>query len=382
MFMRGAVVLGVVIIINLVLSPFAQAQTSDQNKQGGGTTTGNPKLGGGTTTGNPKLVDTNIPGVRAFAVPPADFSINTASDEELNAYGIPPRPDEKQNPHEHADWLRKYSKTRIMPSLVLKPNVFHGVAEIKKVETKSPTLQISHSNNWSGYVITDSTNMFKTPNTRISAVFPQPKAVTGCTPTGPGDYHASFWVGIDGWQSNDVLQVGTELDMNCASGVNNYGWIEWFDTVNKYPEIQINNLPVGPGDLVEADVWLEAVSPGVLYYALFFSVGAQYVLLSLTPPPGVTLSGNCIEWIAERPTINGVYANLTNYLLMPWFSVNTNMPSAGLQIRPSNLPPTSTLVEVVMDQGSNTGVSTPTFYAGSWPSQWDDGIVFSTMLPY
>jgi hypothetical protein len=370
---RGAVALSVIITINIVLSMLAsaQSQTPDQN---------NDVQGGGTTGGNPHLMETSIPGVRAFAIPPNDFSVNTASDQELKDYGIPPRPDGKWDPQEYANWLRKYSKTRVVPELILKPNVSNTIADIKKVETKSRTLQTASSNNWSGYVITDSTNMFKTTGTRISAVFPQPKAVTGCT-MGPGDYHASFWVGIDGWGSNDVLQVGTELDLNCGSGTNNYGWIEWFDTVNKRPQIQIGSLPVGPGDLVEADVWLEASSA----YVLFFSVGAKYVLLSLTPPPGVSLIGNCIEWIAERTSINNVPGNLTNYLAMPWFHVDTTIPSTPsglLQVRPSNLPSTSTLVVVVMYQGSNTGVSRPTSYAGSYPNQWDDGIVFITQLPY
>jgi len=352
-------------------STFAQSQTSEQGSV----------QGGGTTAGNPKLVETGIPGVRALALPPAGFSIKTATDEELNAYGIPPRPNEDKNPQEYGDWLRKFSKTRIMPELKINPNVVHAPAAIKKIETKTPSNQIAYSDNWSGYVITDPTNMFRTPGTRISAVFPQPKAISGCT-MGPGDYHASFWVGIDGWGSNDVLQVGTELELNCGSGVNNYGWIEWYDSVNKNPEIQITNMPVGPGDLVEADVWLEDNGFGGNAYVLLFSVGAQMVGLSLSPPPGVALIGNCVEWIAERPTVNGAYSNLTNFLLMPWFSVNTVVPANGLQVRPSKLPLTSTLFTVNMDQSPHVGVSRPLLYPGSYPDQWDDGILFVTTLPY
>jgi hypothetical protein len=196
--------------------------------------------------------------------------------------------------------------------------------------------------------ITDSTNMFKTPGTRISAIFPQPKGISPNCYSIAGEYHASFWVGIDGWGSNDVLQVGTELALICGSGTYNYFWIEWFDTINKNPEIQITNLPVGPGDLADAEVWLETIGGTISYTLLAFS-GTQYVALSLSPPPGVTLVGNSVEWIAERPQINGVLANLTNFLLMPWFGVNTVLypPNGLLQVRPSTFPSTSILARLM-----------------------------------
>lgn len=336
---------------------------------------------GGTGTGNPKLVQTSVPGVHAFAVPPKEFSLLTASDAELRDYGIWPRPDRLRAPTEYDAWVRTFSKTRIIPEVRTNPSVVHMPADIKKTTFINPYSAMSISNNWSGYVITDTRNVFSTPGTRISAIFPQPKAVSGCT-QGPKDYHSSYWVGIDGWNSNDVLQVGTELDMNCDIGSSNYGWIEWYDSKNKYPEIPITNLPVTAGDLVEADVWLEPTS-GPPAYVLYFSAGSKYVLLHLSPPPGVTLVGNCVEWVAERTTNNGTYANMTNYLLMPWFGVNTVITGTTLQqFRPSSFPSTSTLTTVVMEQGASLSASEPHLYPGQWPATWDDAILFSTQLPY
>ena len=37
-------------------------------------------------------VQTNLPGVYAFKQPPANFDVRTASQEELAAWGYPPRP--------------------------------------------------------------------------------------------------------------------------------------------------------------------------------------------------------------------------------------------------------------------------------------------------
>jgi hypothetical protein len=58
-------------------------------------------------------IPTNIEGIRTFPAPPANFQPLTASDEELAAYGFPPRPDQKGDPDSYRVWARAMSIPRL-----------------------------------------------------------------------------------------------------------------------------------------------------------------------------------------------------------------------------------------------------------------------------
>jgi Peptidase A4 family len=205
-----------------------------------------------------------------------------------------------------------------------------------------------------------------------------PTPPSGCA-AGPGEYHCSCWVGIDGWQgSTDVLQVGVEMWLKChgrTPPLYNYGWVEWYDPVNHNPEIQITNIPVGVGYLVEFYVWIEPPN----FYTLYFSSGRKYTALRLTPPRGVVLQGNCVEWVVERPQIGSALANLTNYGFMPWFGVCTYWyPTSGpiIKYKPSSYPSSSTLWTIQLLDDTGKTISIPHSYPGDWPTNWEDGLLF------
>src|SRR5262245_47089269 len=64
------------------------------------------------------------------------------------------------------------------------------------------------STNWSGYAVTG-------PNGSVSDVKASWYVPTASCPPSPNQY-ASFWVGIDGYSSNTVEQIGTDSD--CQNG--------------------------------------------------------------------------------------------------------------------------------------------------------------------
>src|ERR1700761_7454680 len=76
---------------------------------------------------------TNLSGVMTFATPPQGFSAITASDEELAAYGFPPRPDPQLSPKPYASWAKAMlaSRTRILPQLE-RTSIHHGPIRMKE----------------------------------------------------------------------------------------------------------------------------------------------------------------------------------------------------------------------------------------------------------
>jgi len=95
----------------------------------------------------------------------------------------------------------------------------------------------STSTNWSGYAATGSTF------TSVSTTFTQP--AVDCS---KGDGYSSFWVGLDGYNSNSVEQTGTEAD--CSRGVAYYS--SWYEMYPKAPVNYSNTLR--PGDSITESV--------------------------------------------------------------------------------------------------------------------------------
>ena len=89
------------------------------------------------------------------------------------------------------------------------------------------------SSNWAGYAATGAAGRF----TSVSASWTQPTA--SCS---GGSQYAAFWVGLDGYTSTTVEQIGTEAD--CTGP--NPQYYAWYEV---YPGAGVNFAnPVSPGD--------------------------------------------------------------------------------------------------------------------------------------
>jgi Peptidase A4 family len=155
-----------------------------------------------------------------------------------------------------------------------------GMPEVLK--HPPPARLIGHSNslNWSGYA------SFNSTFTDAKGSWKQPAA----TCNGKSTY-SSFWVGLEGYKSNTVEQLGTEADCSKGTPVY-YAWWELFP---------------GPSHLIN----FFTVTPGVTYTAEVQSDGND-VTLSLSGggniPENLTLgqgaaSLSSAEWIAEAPSM-------------------------------------------------------------------------------
>lgn len=83
--------------------------------------------------------------------------------------------------------------------------------------------------------------------TGVSASFPIPKPAVGTTgETSASEFTASTWVGIDGYNCDNLWQAGVDATIEKSTGeVSYYAWYEWYPA-----DTQVINL----GTLTAADV--------------------------------------------------------------------------------------------------------------------------------
>ncbi len=243
-----------------------------------------------------------------YDVPPAGFDPLTASDTELQQWGFPPRPIES-DATAYARWKRVAGLKRIAAQLTF-TNIYNEPARNVRVGEAINNATAATSDNWSGYVVVGANGLFAPNNSEVYSDWIVPAAhQTAVPPTCSSTwYYSSQWAGFDGYESNDVLQAGTEADANCTSTLYSF-WYEWYP----FAETRVS-LPVGPGDVVAVGVQYTTASPhGTAYLSnLTTGNGTAY---SFNPPSGTTYVGKSAEWILERPTVSGSPADLPNYVI-------------------------------------------------------------------
>jgi peptidase A4-like protein len=224
------------------------------------------------------------------------------SDQDIQARHYPPRPDAQANPDQYAAWQQLVTSG---PTLIAP----HGVVDHERVHSLSRT-----SDNWSGYVITSPTSQPIYSWVYGNWAVPRAYAESGFSSWD----HSSFWVGIDGYGSNDVVQDGTDqntLTFFWVQSSSYDGWVEW------YPQssISISNFPVNPGDRVH--FWTLAKdaagnytsTPNTGWFYMWNQTQNVYLYYTIGIPSGAVFSGHQAEWIMERPTVLGSTSSLADY---------------------------------------------------------------------
>ena len=144
------------------------------------------------------------------------------------------------------------------------------------------------SSNWSGYAVTGADGSV----TDVKGSWIVPAIQGSC---GTANSYSSFWVGIDGFSSNTVEQIGTDSD--CHNGVPTYyAWFEFYP----HPSFTIS-LSIKPGDVISANVHYGGAGK--------FTVSLQDVTTGRSFSTSVKMSNarrSSAEWIAEAPSSGGV----------------------------------------------------------------------------
>lgn len=153
------------------------------------------------------------------------------------------------------------------------------------------------STNWSGYAVTGQSF------TTVTGAWIVPPAVCW----GGGQNYSSFWVGLDGYNSPTVEQIGTESDCNGLLPTY-YSWFELYPG----PSWQILTLPVRPGDHMVATVSYSAAA-----FTLSMTnqtTGRSYTRTATIANAQLTSA----EWIAEAPccAIGNLMLPMTDFSLV------------------------------------------------------------------
>ena len=137
------------------------------------------------------------------------------------------------------------------------------------------------STNWSGYAVLGSSF------TSAEGSWMVPTAV--CSGLSGNEY-AAFWVGLDGYSSGTVEQIGTDSDCD-GTTPNYYAWYEFYPEGSR----EITSVPVSPGNVVSASV---------VYNGREFTVTITNTATgkSYTKTSSVKKAArSSAEWIAEAP---------------------------------------------------------------------------------
>jgi hypothetical protein len=241
-----------------------------------------------------------------------DVDPMSLSAEEIAARQYPPRPDPTASPGHYQHWLDllRARPTLVSNHLFNEPGRSHGPISPTSVSNGNAT-----SGNWSGYVITSPS--WAKPYGEVYGVWhvPQVYAQGGFW----NDHHSSFWVGMDGWGTPDVVQDGTE------ENTYTYFWTQWSSYsawVEWYPlNEQGVNLSVNAGDEIRAWTWVGTSSSSAVntsgnvgwFYLWNVTQNTAAAYVTVTAPAGTVFNGHQAEWVMERPGVNGSTSTLANY---------------------------------------------------------------------
>jgi hypothetical protein len=177
----------------------------------------------------------------------------------------------------------------------------HSPIQIRESRNGSTT-----STNWSGYAVTAAPGTVT--DVKASWIVP---AIVGPCPA--GNQYSSFWVGIDGYNSNTVEQIGTDSD--CQNGVPvYYAWYEFYP----HASFNINSVTVSPGDNIVAESTYSAASRSFIVTITNLTTNLSFTTSSKVG----SAKRSSAEWIAEAPSSGGVLP-LADFGTVSFGSVNT-----------------------------------------------------------
>jgi hypothetical protein len=233
-------------------------------------------------------------GTVRFYVPPASFDPSTATDAQLDEYGFPPRP---TDPDALSQWnteMNGYQGVDPPPSFLTESNVVNDTV---------------YYQNWSGYAVTEPQGTF----THAEAVFVEPTFGSSRCSTNM----ESTWAGIGGFNPNTVnlAQNGTAHN---EPGIGNHQ--AWWEILPG------RAFPVA-GFGGRAGYWFDAstrkITGGFRFYFFDYYSGKAKAF-DVTKAGGYGYDGSSAEAIAERPSVNGVLQNLSNFGTLTFISARAN----------------------------------------------------------
>ena len=170
-------------------------------------------------------------------------------------------------------WVAPVSGAAASPSMLVR----------MPLHARSVERATTDSTNWSGYAAYNATF------SDVQASWTQPKVTCSTS----GHRYASFWVGLDGYTSNSVEQIGTDSDCSGRRAVY-YAWYEMYPAYSV--TLSQTSNPVVPGDSMSAEVSTSATT-----FTLTLHDSTQKWIYSTTQA-STTAQDSSAEWVAEAPS--------------------------------------------------------------------------------
>jgi len=181
----------------------------------------------------------------------------------------------------------------------------HVCLHLEELETRAlpssvqplATFDTAFSTNWSGYAAeTNLSSPASNAVTQVSGSWTVP------TVTGKTNAYSSVWVGIDGYSSPSVEQIGTEQDTTKSGATRYYAWWEMYPN----PSVLISSMTISPGDSISASV---TYNSGAFTLQITDNTTHQ----SFTTTQSSTAQRSSAEWIVEAPSSFSGILPLANF---------------------------------------------------------------------
>jgi hypothetical protein len=210
------------------------------------------------------------------------------------------RPAQKASRQIKESSMRTFVLTAVIAAALLVPSL--AAATPGDFHRAPDVLTNTTSSNWSGYAAINGRY------TSVSASWTQPVATCGFGMTA-----ASFWVGLDGYSSKTVEQIGTYSNCTAENVPQYYAWYEMYPN----PAYK-TSLPVVPGDVMNASVSVDRVGR----FKLSITNMTRRWTASTTQRATAELSS--AEVIAEAPSNSSGIVPLTNFGSVKFTSATVN----------------------------------------------------------
>ncbi|TEY74753.1 hypothetical protein BOTCAL_0070g00200 [Botryotinia calthae] len=207
-----------------------------------------------------------------------------------------------------------------------------------------------YNESWAGAVLTGAVY------TGVSASFPIPKPAIGTTgETSASDFTASTWIGIDGYNCNNLWQAGVDATIEKSTGeISYYAWYEWYPADTQV--IDLGTLTAE--DVISVNLTTSGLNQGTVVMENK-STGKSY---TTTVSSANTLCGVSAEWIMEDLSIDSSTIGLANYGSVVFSDAVATTASETVTPSGAEILDIETSSNIILTKSSVTGKSVTIAY--------------------
>ena len=172
--------------------------------------------------------------------------------------------------------------------------------------TTATTATSTTSSNWSGYAAeTNLTSAASGSVTAVSGTWNVPKATAGSSTS---TAYSSVWVGIDGYSSSSVEQIGTDSDV-VNGQAQYYAWYEMYPSAS----VNITSLSISAGDTINASVTYLTSGTHAGQFQLTITDASKTNDTFTIYETASSLARSSAEWVVEAPSSTSGILPLANF---------------------------------------------------------------------